>query len=313
MKEVKRLKGQATADPNVEFDENGKRRRPRGEAFVPFLHRPADVPEVAPAGKPPPGKPAAAAAAGKGGGGGGKPAAAAAAAAKAAPPPKGKAAFGSDEWKAQWGRRKFLFPLLDQGPNNQYLQFRVAMSKAHSLNRTLVLPVWLPHNPKFQHYHPGAPPQPSRDRRLDRISYPFESTFEPEPLEKYVRTIALKDFRALTDGKLERCLTDGGLAHAGDFDSYLRLSGMDCGNNYTETDSKVADRALSTVRFLGYHSYDRDLGMRERYYEFLDLTSYCRRHSCTISLPLTALPTGTTSSSTGVPTSISRRSGRSPP
>ena len=147
------------------------------------------------------------------------------------------------------------------------------------MNRTLVLPVWLPHNPKFQHYHPGAPPQPSRDRRLDRISYPFESTFEPEPLEKYVRTIALKDFRALTDGKLERCLTDGGLAHAGDFDSYLRLSGMDCGNNYTETDSKVADRALSTVRFLGYHSYDRDLGMRERYYEFLDLTSYCRRHT----------------------------------
>ena len=81
-----------------------------------------------------------------------------------------------------------------------------------------VLPVWLPHNPKFQHYHPGAPPQPSRDRRLDRISYPFESTFEPEPLEKYVRTIALKDFRALTDGKLERCLTDGGLAHAGAHD-----------------------------------------------------------------------------------------------
>ena len=167
--------GENVAADLPEFDENGKRRRPRGEAFVPFLHRPADVPEVAPAGKPPPGKPAAAAAAGKGGGGGGKPAAAAAAAskggggkpaaaaaaaAKAVPPPKGKAAFGSDEWKAQWGRRKFLFPLLDQGPNNQYLQFRVAMSKAHSLNRTLVLPVWLPHNPKFQHYHPGAPPQP---------------------------------------------------------------------------------------------------------------------------------------------------------
>ncbi len=53
--------------------------------------------------------------------------------------------------------RKFLFPLLDQGPNNQFLQFRVALQRAHTLNRTLVLPIWLPHNPKFLHFHPGAP------------------------------------------------------------------------------------------------------------------------------------------------------------
>ena len=35
--------------------------------------------------------------------------------------------------------RKFLFPLLDQGPNNQFLQFRVALAKARQLNRTLCL------------------------------------------------------------------------------------------------------------------------------------------------------------------------------
>lgn len=65
--------------------------------------------------------------------------------------------------------RKFLFPLLDQGPNNQFLQFRVALGKARQLNRTLVLPIWLPHNPKFQHLHAGAPPVPSRDKRLDQV------------------------------------------------------------------------------------------------------------------------------------------------
>jgi hypothetical protein len=67
------------------------------------------------------------------------------------------------------------------------------------MNRTLVLPVWLPHNPKFQHFHPGAPNVPSRDRKLDQISYPFESTFDPQLLSRFVRTIDLAAFRLLTD------------------------------------------------------------------------------------------------------------------
>ena len=63
-----------------------------------------------------------------------------------------------------------------------------------------MLPVWLPHNPKFQHFHPGAPAFPSRDLRLDKISYPFESTFDPELLSKFVRTIDLPSFRLISDG-----------------------------------------------------------------------------------------------------------------
>jgi hypothetical protein len=104
--------------------------------------------------------------------------------------------------------RKFLLPLLDQGPNNQFLQFRIAMSKARQLNRTLVLPVWLPHNPKFQHLHPGAPATPSRDKRLDQVWYPFESAFDADAVGRYVRTISLAHFRALLppDGRLEHVL-----------------------------------------------------------------------------------------------------------
>ena len=42
--------------------------------------------------------------------------------------------------RRKWAHRKFLFPLLDQGPNNQFLQFRVVLAKARALNRTLVTP-----------------------------------------------------------------------------------------------------------------------------------------------------------------------------
>ena len=110
------------------------------------------------------------------------------------------------ELRRRFQGRKFLFPLLDQGPNNQFLQFRVALQKAHSLNRTLVLPIWLPHNPKFQHLHPGAPPTPSRDKRLDRIWYPFETAYEPGTVAQYVRTISLDDFRVVSGGRLEQCI-----------------------------------------------------------------------------------------------------------
>ena len=109
--------------------------------------------------------------------------------------------------KARFKNRKFLLPLLDQGPNNQFLQMRVALAKAHSMNRTLVLPVWLPHNPKFQHFHPGAPNVPSRDKKLDAISHPFESTFDPELLSRFVRTIDLAAFRLLTGVTARTCLT----------------------------------------------------------------------------------------------------------
>lgn len=154
--------------------------------------------------------------------------------------------------KLRYRNRKFLFPLLDQGPNNQFLQLRVALAKAHAMNRTLVLPVWLPHNPKFQHLHPGAPTTPSRDKRLDAISYPFESTFDPEHLAKQgLRTIDLPTFRLLSDGRVELCLAEAKVSHDQElFDSYLRHSGIACDNH---TSSTPRD-GLSSVRFLGYHS-----------------------------------------------------------
>ena len=126
--------------------------------------------------------------------------------------------------------RKFLFPLLDQGPNNQYLQFRVALAKAHSLNRTLVLPLWLPHNPKFLHLHPGAPLTPSRDMKLMRLSFPFNETYDTQGLSKYVRTIDLPTFRALSKGKLDVCLS-----HREGFESYLRHSDLSC-NGHSDAD-----------------------------------------------------------------------------
>ena len=172
--------------------------------------------------------------------------------------------------------RKFLFPLLDQGPNNQFLQFRVALQRAHALNRTLVLPIWLPHNPKFQHFHPGAPLTPSRDKRLDQLWYPFETAFDARSLRGYARTIPLETFRQLTGGKLERCL-----AHTNGFESYLRLSRISCasfaelpedgggggGAAAAETRERLA--AAKDVRFLGFHQYDHELGTRDRYYEYV--------------------------------------------
>ena len=169
-------------------------------------------------------------------------------------------------------RRKFLFPLLDQGPNNQFLQFRVALQKAHALNRTLVLPIWLPHNPKFLHFHPGAPATASRDKRLEQMWYPFEVAFDAPSLQLYVRIIPLATFRQLTAGKLERCL-----AHKGGFDVYLRLARLSC-ESFDELPeqgvagaSEVRERlaAVKDVRFLGFHQYDHELGTRDRHYEYL--------------------------------------------
>lgn len=174
--------------------------------------------------------------------------------------------------RKQYGRRKFLFPLLDQGPNNQFLQFRVALAKARQLNRTLVLPLWLPHNPKFQHYHPGAPPQPSRDKRLDQIWYPFESAFDPAALAGYVRTIPLLTFHALTGGRLERCYAHEGGASAGvQFETYLRHSRMVC-EAYARPPDEENGRAwqsLATIRFVGYHLHDHEVGTRDRYFEYV--------------------------------------------
>jgi len=168
----------------------------------------------------------------------------------------------------KYRNRKFLFPMLDQGPNNQFLQFRVALAKAHSLNRTLVLPLWLPHNPKFLHLHPGAPPEPSRDKYLETLSYPFESTFDPHYLSKFVRTIDLSTFRLLADGKLELCLASGDA-----FDLYLQHSGLTCENSTAPDSSSslqpAALRSLSSVRFMGYHSFNHEVGNRDRYYAYL--------------------------------------------
>ena len=174
------------------------------------------------------------------------------------------------ELRRHFHGRKFLLPLLDQGPNNQFLQFRVALQKAHALNRTLVLPIWLPHNPKFQHFHPGAPATPSRDKRLEQVWYPFDTAFAPSEIGRYVRTIPLEAFRQLlpAGGKLDRCL-----GHHGGFEVYLRLSRLSCdsyveppvtadtGGNSGALAEKVGAQlaAAKDVRFLGFHLYGHDV------------------------------------------------------
>ena len=165
---------------------------------------------------------------------------------------------------------RFLFPLLDQGPNNQFLQFRVAMAKARQLNRTLVLPIWLPHNPKFQHLHWGAPQIPSRDQRLNQVWYPFETAFEDGMVTRYVRTIPLVSFRALlTRGRLESCIT----AHTRGFESYLRLSRLSCGVFNTDAGTAWRTRQghedAERVRFLGFHLYDYEVGTQAKYFQYV--------------------------------------------
>ena len=189
--------------------------------------------------------------------------------------------------RRRYRQRKFIFPLLSQGPNNQFLQFRVALARAHSLNRTLVLPVWLPHNPKFLHLHPGAPPTPSRDKWLSQVWYPFGAVFDVEPITRYVRTISLAHFRAISDGKLERCATPHSARdddEAG-FDAYLHLSGLSCASR-----ASIEDRSFSSVRFLGYHEYDYEVGTRDRYFEYLRWSSIVRRQADAISTTLGLRP-----------------------
>jgi hypothetical protein len=163
----------ATDEASVEFDENGKRIRHKKseiESFVAFNHPPKrDLP---------PQEDHAHGAAHRG-----RAAAALTTAGRASAP-----SFSSpgDKLRLRYRSRKFLFPLLDQGPNNQYLQFRVALARAKALNRTLVLPLWLPHNPKFLHLHPGAPTEPSRDRGAEALAFPFGSTFDAALLSRFV-------------------------------------------------------------------------------------------------------------------------------
>ena len=227
----------------VDFDENGKRiRHKRGvePTFVAFNHPPSRDANNSTAGRQH-----------KGGG--------------APPPPPPLSA--SERLRLRYRSRKFLLPLLDQGPNNQYLQFRVAVAKARALNRTLVLPVWLPHNPKFLHLHPGAPPVPSRDRAIALLSFPFNSTFDAAHLAKFVRAIELPTFRTLTEGQLELCLALGS-SHTDDagFRDYLRLAGLSCSNftSMDQPDERRERAAAARARYLGYHSYDREVGLRDR-------------------------------------------------
>lgn len=169
----------------------------------------------------------------------------------------------------QFHGRKFLFPLLDQGPNNQFLQFRVALAKARQLNRTLVLPIWLPHNPRFQHFHPGAPATPSRDKKLEQLWYPFETAFEPAALDPYVRHIPLHVFRAICGGAVQRCVA----AHADGFEPYLRLSRITC--------EKFESRSVHNMgtRFLGFHLYDVASGTRERLFEYVKPSKLVAGHA----------------------------------
>ena len=107
-----------------------------------------------------------------------------------------------------------------------------------------MLPIWLPHNPKFQHLHPGAPSTPSRDKKLDQVWYPFEAVFHAAAVARYARTIPMVTFRHLTQGKLERCL-----AHETGFESYLRLSGMSC-ERYVEIESSSSGSAAADTKLL---------------------------------------------------------------
>lgn len=172
--------------------------------------------------------------------------------------------------------RKFLFPLLDQGPNNQFLQFRVAIAKARQMNRTLVLPIWLPHNPKFQHFHPGAPAVPSRDKWLDQVWYPFDVAMDAAATAQYVRVVPLHVFRALASGALGVCVAP----HHSGFESYLRLSRLRC-SSFSSDAAQV--RSAQKTRFLGYHSYDRDLGTRDKYFGFSRPSRAVVQHASALS------------------------------
>ena len=176
----------------------------------------------------------------------------------------------------QYRGRKFVFPLLDQGPNNQFLQFRVAVAKARQLNRTLVLPIWLPHNPRFQHFHPGAPATPSRDKYLEQLWYPFETAFAADALSSYVRTVPLRVFRALSGGRVERCIAP----HAGGFETYLRLSRLKCA---TLDGGGDGSSSSAHVRFLGYHLFDQKLGTRDKYFEYVRPSGSVMEHADALS------------------------------
>eukprot|EP00967_Tisochrysis_lutea_P012856 scaffold14366_cov27-Tisochrysis_lutea.AAC.1 len=156
---------------SVEFDENGRRirhKRSDEEGFVAFNHPPKrEEPTGGASNRSHVDRTVHRSRAG---------AAAGTSVGRPPPPPMTTA----DRLRLRYRSRKFLFPLLDQGPNNQYLQFRVALAKARALNRTLVLPLWLPHNPKFLHLHPGAPPEPSRDKATDGLAFPA-----PAPSSRY--------------------------------------------------------------------------------------------------------------------------------
>jgi len=246
---------------SVEFDENGRRirhKRSDEEGFVAFNHPPKrEEPTGGASNRSHVDRTVHRSRAG---------AAAGTSVGRPPPPPMTTA----DRLRLRYRSRKFLFPLLDQGPNNQYLQFRVALAKARALNRTLVLPLWLPHNPKFLHLHPGAPPEPSRDKATDGLAFPFASTFDTALVAKYVRTVDLPTFRALSDGKLELCLCHGGThTDVSAFDSYLRHSGLECGN-FTSTSEERKERSLaSRMRYLGYHFFDHEVGMRDKLFTHL--------------------------------------------
>lgn len=101
---------------------------------------------------------------------------------------------------------------------------------------------------------------PSRDKKLDAISHSFESTFDPEQLNRFVRTIDLATFRLLTDGHVELCWAESKTSHdQALFDSYLHLSGVACDKHSSSTPTK---ETLMATCYLSYHSYDHEIGTR---------------------------------------------------
>ena len=101
-----------------------------------------------------------------------------------------------------------------------------------------------------------------------------------------MRTIDLPMFRVLlADGRLERCITP----HEGGFESYLRLSRLSCVSFVSTIRGNMDSRSLagggapasslSSLRFLGFHLYDHEVGTRDKHYEYTRIAPHIVMHA----------------------------------
>eukprot|EP01126_Amoeba_proteus_P042340 TRINITY_DN4597_c0_g1_i3.p1 TRINITY_DN4597_c0_g1~~TRINITY_DN4597_c0_g1_i3.p1 ORF type:complete len:484 (-),score=80.84 TRINITY_DN4597_c0_g1_i3:96-1547(-) len=78
---------------------------------------------------------------------------------------------------------KYLTIVPGYGPNNQYLGLKDVMYMTKALNRTLALPSFIHH--QFW---------------IDKPFRPFEKTFDPKPIESYLRTVSMHQFVKACEG-----------------------------------------------------------------------------------------------------------------